>query len=171
MKNAIKCLRPIGIAMFAVLVGPILQSEHRIAAQDPMPHICHTCTMECPYGSGYYCEPNGDGGGGTTGCRMAVLEWPNPVDPDEEGHVDCLCVPLGDLCRGDEEGIDVADRTRQAHEATDVVASGAMLPSNGRFYFGVAGEELVVRWKCDGSVAGRVALADVSPVVAGALAG
>ncbi len=53
MSDAIKSLRPIGIAMFAILVGPLLQSDSQVSAQD-----CHTCTMPCPY-DGFYCEPNG----------------------------------------------------------------------------------------------------------------
>lgn len=171
MTNGMKHLRAIGIAMFAILIGPLHQTEHRVAAQDAVPGTCHTCTLECPYGTGNYCEPNGNRGGGTDGCRMAVLEWPNPVDPEEEGHVDCLCVPLGDICRGDGGGFEVADLPTQAREAIDVVAAGGMLPSDGRFYVGMTAQELVVRWKCDGSVAGRVARADVPLTFSGVLAG
>jgi hypothetical protein len=80
-------------------------------------------------------------------------------------------VEQGDFCESDAEGVGYADRTILMREATDMVAAGGMLPSDGPFYVGVTASEFVIRWKCDGSVAGRVAT-EGSPLVAiGALAG
>ena len=70
-----------------------------------------------------------------------------------------------------EEGVGFADRATLMREATDRVAAGGMLPSDGPFYLGVTAEEFVLRWKCDGSVARRVATKGSSLVAIGALAG
>lgn len=91
--------------------------------------------------------------------------------PDKKGRIDCFCVEQGDFCESNAEGVGYADRTILMREATDMVAAGDMLPSDGPFYVGVTASEFVIRWKCDGSVAGRVAT-EGSPLVAiGALAG
>lgn len=166
MSDAIKSLRPIGIATFVILLGPLVQSDSQVSAQD-----CHTCTMACPYDYGFYCEPNGGGLGGTEICHMGMVDLPNPIDPEQEGRVDCLCVEQGDICEVEEEPDGFADRTTLVREATDLVAAGGMLPSDGPFYVGRTAEDLVVRWKCDGSIAGRVAIADFSVAVVGVLAG
>ncbi len=165
--NSVKLLRPIGIAMFVILVGPLLQSDSRVSAQ-----TCFTCSFECPFGAGFYCEPNGPQGGDTEPCWLRVYELQNPIDPEEEGTGGCLCVPQGDPCHGgDEGGSAMADRMTDLRQATDVLAAGHMLPSDGPLYVGVTAKELVIRWKCSGSVAARVAIADVPLPVSGALAG
>ena len=165
--NAIRSLRPTGIAMFLMVVGPLLQSDFQVSAQ-----TCHTCTLPCPYDSGFYCEPDGEGLGGTEPCWMRVSHQPNPIDPDDEGRIDCFCVEQGDVCDvANEEGVGFADRTILTREATDVLVAGGMLPSDGPFYVGVTASEFVLRWKCDGSVAGRVTTEGSPLVVIGALAG
>lgn len=44
-------------------------------------------------------------------------------------------------------------------EAVTVVASGGTLPADGPFFVALNRHESVVRWKCSGTVAGRVAIA------------
>ena len=160
--NAIRFLRPIGVAMLVMVVGPLFQSDFRVSAQ-----TCHTCTLPCPYDDGFYCEPDGGGLGGTELCWQRVSHLPNPIDPDDEGRIDCFCVEQGDVCESDddEEGVGFADRSILMREATDMVAAGDMLPSDGPFYVGVTASGFVLRRKCDGSVAGRVAT-EGSPLVA-----
>ena len=69
MSNALKFLRPIGIAMFVILVGPLFQSDFRASAQ-----TCFTCSFACPFGSGFYCEPNGPQGGGAEPCLRQATD-------------------------------------------------------------------------------------------------
>ncbi len=165
--NAIRFLRPIGMAMFVLVVGPLFQSDFRVSAQ-----TCFTCSFECPLGSGFYCEKNGPKGGGTEACWVRAYDLPNPIDPEEEGTSGCICVPQGEPCQGDGDGGSVmADRMSELGHAAQALAAGEMLPADGPFYVGVAAEEYVIRWKCSGAVADRVAIAAVTSRVLGALAG
>lgn len=160
------------VASVLALVSLPLLGAHG-ASTSPQEPICHTCSLECPYGSGYYCEPSGGVLGGTSVCTVSVSHFPDPVDPEGDGTYRGFCFTQGAYCWTDtgeieydriwgpkfpeEAGTAALTLERQAMA---VVAAGDMLPSDGPFYFGSAGDELVVRWKCDGRVAGRVAFAD-----------
>lgn len=86
---------------------------------------------------------------------------PDPEDPESHGFF-CYCETQGDSCWVDlpEEGsfFAASNPVSLAGEAIAVVAGGGMLPADGLFYVGVAEDELRIRWKCDGSVAGWVAI-------------
>jgi len=54
------------------------------------------------------------------------------------------------------------EREQLEMEAVEAVAAGRMLPADGLFYLASNGAgETVVRWKCDGRVAGRLATAGI----------
>lgn len=119
---------------------------------------CVNCAGSCPEGgNGGTCSPNGKGRGGSS-CEGSVNWHPHPLE-EGEGWWDCFCVPTGELCAQTQVFAPI-DKETLGREATEVVASGGVLPADGLFFVGFRAGERVVRWKCDGSVAGRVTHAD-----------
>lgn len=49
----------------------------------------------------------------------------------------------------------------EVDEALDAFAHGRMLPSNGAFFVGVRGDEIVLRQKCGGTLVARLALSNM----------
>lgn len=100
------------------------------------------------------CEVDPSGTKGGTSCRKEVV-WNDPLG-DSNGHFVCLCVPRGEICAL-RQTYSPMDQEVLGREAAEVVASGAMLPADGLFFVGFSVGERVLRWKCDGSIAGRIA--------------
>ena len=71
-----------------------------------------------------------------------------------------MCLIGGGVC-GLRADMGVGERSTQEGQALEALANGGVLPADGLFYFGRSNGDLVLRWKCDNSVAGRVAIADV----------
>ena len=83
---------------------------------------------------------------GSSNCRQGGYRKGRPCG---------RCIDRGELCEETFASIDETDA------ALDAFASGEMLPSDGRYYIGVAGNELVLRQKCGGAAVARLATANV----------
>ena len=130
---------------------------------------CVTCGSECTLGSGWACQEDAKGTKGGTSCSADVI-WSD--DPLDEGGGDfiCLCAPAGEICAL-RQTFAPTDRETLGREASEVVASGGMLPADGLFFVAFRAGERIVRWKCDGGIAGRVATAADIPTGTRPLAG
>ena len=114
--------------------------------------MCQGCDGPCPLEFGSSCEYVNRAGGNT--CEQGNMPAPLPGGGDG-----CSCAIGGGVC-GLKADMGVGERSAHERQALEVLAHGRMLPADGFFYFGRSRGELVLRWKCDNSVAGRVAIAD-----------
>ena len=128
-----------------------------VAAQVSDNPDCLTCTASCldGEGEGNECEINGPRNIGGNGCRVNTIPLPEPLE-----GLRCWCLYIEGLCWVP-QAMSPGDRAKLEHEAVEVVAEGGMLPADGFFFLGSRPGELVVRWKCDGRVAGHVARSSV----------
>lgn len=144
-----RALRLVGVVacLLAVSAGPVAGQGG--SSLQP----CLTCDGTCEEGRGGDCQVDALGERGGTSCRKNVVWVNHPLG--EEGWFECFCAPTGDLCVL-RQAFAPTDQERLGREATGVVASGGMLPADGLFFVGFRNGERVVRWKCDGSIAGRI---------------
>lgn len=117
---------------------------------------CIQCKQGCfDDGMGSRCTPAPSGvNKGGTACDGSVTWMDNPVEEDR-GWWFCLCVPRGEICALRQTFAPI-DQDALGRKATRVVASGGVLSADGLFFVGIRAGEQIVRWKCDGSIAGRV---------------
>ena len=126
---------------------------------------CISCTAPCLAGEGIgkTCADAGEAatidGSGCEDSMIYIL-----------GTYQCFCQYVDGSCDL-AQSMASADRSRLEIEAVEAVAAGRMLPGDGFFYLTWKAEDLFVRWKCDGHMAGRLAAAQTmgrtGPVVAG----
>ena len=137
------------------VVACLLAVTAEPAAAQPGSQPCVNCAGSCPEGgAGGTCKPSGGGRGGTS-CETDYV-W---TEEEGKGWWTCHCWPTGELCALRQTFAPI-DQETLGREATEVVASGGVLPADGLFFVGFRAGERVVRWKCDGSIAGRVTHAD-----------
>lgn len=141
------------------VVACLLAIAGEPAAAQPGPgglKPCIYCKQGCfDDGVGTRCTPAPKGvNKGGTHCEGRYSWMENPVDEDR-GWWHCICIASGELCALRQTFAPI-DQDALGREATEVVASGGVLPADGFFFVGFRAGEPVVRWKCDGSIAGRV---------------
>ena len=114
---------------------------------------CHDCIGPCAYQMGGSCSPGAAGRIGYTECSTehGVLE---PLPGVTLSWCSCNR-SAGVICEA-QEALGPEERDAVEQEAITVVAAGEMLPANGFFYVASSLCQAVVRWKCDGDVAGRL---------------
>lgn len=140
------------------VVACLLAVTAEPATAQPGSEPCVNCAGPCPEGGvGGSCSPNGENKGGTS-CEGSMY-WEDPLGEEGKGWWTCHCLPTGELCAVRQTFAPI-DQETLGREATKVVASGGVLPADGLFFVGFRAGERVVRWKCDGSIAGRVTHAD-----------
>ena len=117
---------------------------------------CITCTAPCLEGEGHgrNCEEEGDASIGGNGCKVTII-YDDPLGEGNGWH-NCWCLYQDGFCWV-AQAMAPTDREELEVEAIEAVTAGSMLPADGLFYLAVNSDELVVRWKCDGQVAGRLA--------------
>lgn len=139
------------------VVACLLAVTAEPATAQPGSEPCVNCQSGCVKGGlGAVCTPNWDNRGGTS-CAGSMV-WDDPLG-EGDGWWTCHCVPTGAIC-AERRAFAPIDQETLGREATEVVASGGVLPADGLFFVGFRAGERVVRWKCDGSIAGRVTHAD-----------
>ena len=173
LKNVLRFLVERG-RVGAIVVVPLLAAAafpatgwHAVVVEA---QNCLTCTKPCLDGSGhgFDCELNGPAKIGGNGCEVSITL----LDPLGEGNgfYTCFCSYEGGLCFL-AEAMAPTDREELENEAVEAVAAGRMLPADGLFYLASSAGETVVRWKCDGRVAGRLAAVEIpgrtQPVLGG----
>ena len=148
----------VAVALLAVAAVPATGwNAASIEAQDDEGGpACLTCTASCldGEGSGRNCELEGDAAIGGNACKVTI-NYDDPLG-DGDGWYDCWCLYQDGFCWV-AQAMAPTDREELEVEAIEAVTAGRMLPADGLFYLAVNSDELVVRWKCDGQVAGRLA--------------
>ena len=119
----------------------------------PVAAYCAGCGGGCRFDVGSSCAPAKILG--MNSCRTNIIDVPW----DEGVLTVCHCDrDGGTLCEG-ALAFGSIERDAMEQEAITVVASGGTLPADGSFFVALNRDESVVRWKCSGTVAGRVAIA------------
>lgn len=112
-------------------------------AQEPAAAQCYTCDLEtslCAF------EEDSDRFGFTT-CRNASFD----------GEPICLPDSDSELCEGEEMwALSPTEEDAATEEALALVASGGMLPADGRYFVAYRSDRLVIRRKCGASLVGFV---------------
>jgi len=122
---------------------------------------CIYCKQGCfgDDGVGTRCTPAPEGvNKGGTSCE-GRFNWMDNPEEEDKGWWHCICITSGEVCALRQTFAPI-EQEILGREATEVVASGGILSADGLFFVGFRAGEKVVRWKCDGSIAGRVTHAD-----------
>ena len=126
-------------------------------APDPSPvaaAYCASCNGGCDWDAGSSCAPARVLGMDACSTHIHDLDYGG-----DEPLTVCQCDRSGgSLCEGP-LAFGSIERDAMAQEAITVVASGGTLPADGPFFVALNRDESVVRWKCSGTVAGRIAIA------------
>lgn len=127
----------------AVLLVSIMAAPVALSAQ--VEDECWACgRAKCQVGGEYRkCTPSDEG---SAECKQTL---------PSKRYACGRCNDRGELC---EEGFVSAT---EVDEALDAFAHGRMLPSNGAFFIGVRGDEIVLRQKCGGTLLARLALSNM----------
>lgn len=120
----------------------------------PVAAYCAGCGGGCDFDAGSSCAPAGVYGMDACSTDIHDLDYGG-----DEPLTVCQCDRSGgSLCEGT-LAFGSIERDAMEQEAITVVASGGTLPADGPFFVALNRHESVVRWKCSGTVAGRVAIA------------
>lgn len=152
-RNPFKSLMVLLGALTVLAVAGITSRPAEAQQATVSSSLCSGCVDDCPLSFGITCGfTKGIGGNQCTEGTM-----PPPLPGGEAG---CACFIGGGLC-GLRSAMGIDERSRHERHALEMVSNGATLPSDGLFYYGRAKGDLVLKWKCDNSVAGRVATRNV----------
>lgn len=160
-----------GVAALLAAVAIAAAGGTSAAMGQDEPPPCFTCTAECEFdSSSLSCAVNGDAAIGGNSCRTSVY-WLDPLETGK-GFFICICGYSGGYCFL-RSAMASPDREDLEQEAIAVVAAGRRLPADGLFFTAASAEqdEVVIRWKCDGQLVARLAVAEAATATIQTLGG